>query len=112
MSSRGPLGITAALTALALLLVGLARQVMPWDKLCPDVICYWTAAELLVSRQSPYDVAAQTETQHRYGWDKAIDGFGHYDFLPYYYPPWLAFLWVPLLPLGYGAAKVGWFFLY
>ncbi len=64
--------------------------VAPWEKIDPDYICYWAAGKIVASGQSPYDEALQTEIQHERGWDKATDGLGHYDFLPYYYPPWFA----------------------
>jgi hypothetical protein len=99
------------LTAAAVLLAWAGWALMPWDKLFPDFICYWSAGELLASGRSPYDIALQTQLQQGHGWDKATDGLGIYDFLPYYYPPWFGLLWVPLLPLGYAAGKVAWFFL-
>jgi hypothetical protein len=106
-----PWGKVAALTMLAALLVVLGRAVLPWDKMFPDFICYWTAGKLLASGQSPYDADLQTRTQREYGWDKETTGRGTYDFLPFYYPPWFGLLWVPAVPLGFQAAKVAWFFL-
>jgi hypothetical protein len=76
----------------------------------PDFICYWTAGKLLASGQSPYDARLQALVQQEHGWDKAATGVGVYDFLPYYYPPWFGLLWVLLVPLGYSAARVAWFF--
>jgi hypothetical protein len=35
-------------------------------------------------------------------------GFGMWDFLPFNYPPWVELFAVPLLPLGYVAAKSAW----
>jgi hypothetical protein len=101
------LGFLAATT----ILVAIARPVIPWQKICPDFICFWTAGELLYAGESPYDVGEQTRVQHQYGWDKATNGAGRYDFMPYYYPPWLGLLCVPLLPLGYGTARLTWFVL-
>jgi len=99
------------LTVLALFLVWGGRQVMPWNKMFPDFISFWAAGKIIVLGQSPYDVTLQTNIQRAYGWDKATDGFGLYDFLPYYYPPWLGFLWVGVLPLGFEAGKLVSFFL-
>ncbi|TMQ29261.1 MAG: DUF2029 domain-containing protein [Planctomycetota bacterium] len=100
------------LTTLAALLLTLAgRTLLPWDQLFPDVICYWTAGKILAAGQNPYDAALQTEIQQDYGWDKATRGFGLFDYLPYYYPPWFGLLWVLLVPLGYAAAKTVWFFV-
>jgi hypothetical protein len=104
------LRLLLGLTLLSVLLVCAGRAVMPWDKLFPDYICYWTAGTILASGQSPYDVDLQTRTQKEYGWDRATTGFGKYDFLPFYYPPWFGFLWVLLVPLGFEAAKFTWFF--
>jgi hypothetical protein len=99
------------LTLLAAFLVWGGCRTLPWDRVFPDFICYWSAGEIVVSGASPYDVDLQTRTQQEYGWDKATDGFGVYDFLPFYYPPWFAWLWALFLPLGYTGAKVAWFFL-
>jgi hypothetical protein len=66
---------------------------------------------LIVSSHSPYDVHGQAEIQGALGWDRRADGLGIWDFLPYYYPPWLAILCVPLLGLGFEAARVGWLFI-
>lgn len=90
-------------------LVATVRIVLPPEKICPDFIAFWTAGELLRAGESPYDAAGQTRVQHQYGWDKTKDGAGLYDFMPYYYPPWLGLLCVPLLPLGYGTARITWF---
>src|SRR5262245_20322358 len=99
------------LTALAALLVGLTAEAMPWDKFFPDVICYWAAGKLLAHGQSPYAPSAPTAVQQAAGWDRAPSGLGTYDFLPFFYPPWFGFLWLPLAPFGLHAAKVAWFFL-
>jgi hypothetical protein len=84
--------------------------VLPWQSLFPDVICYYSAGEILASGQSPYDVQLQTVIQGSHGWDKQSSGLGIYDFLPYYYPPWLGLVWILVLPLGYTTAKLLWFF--
>jgi hypothetical protein len=76
-----------------------------------DFICYWTAGKLLAERESPYDADLQTRVQTEYGWDMQRDGLGKYPYLPFYYPPWFGFLFVPLLPLGYHGARTAWFFL-
>jgi hypothetical protein len=101
----------AFLTALALLLSSLGCYVLPEKVISVDFICYYSAARLLASGQSPYDLAGQTEVQQALGWERATSGFGVYDCLPYFYPPWFALACVPLLPLGYPAAKVVFFFL-
>jgi len=86
-------------------------MVAPWEKIDPDYICYWAAGKIVAAGQSPYDEALQAYFQHERGWDKATDGLGHYDFLPYYYPPWFAAGCALLVPLGYDGAKVAWFAL-
>jgi hypothetical protein len=97
------------LLAVTTVLVAIARPIVVWQKVGPDFLCFWTAGELLRAGESPYDVTGQTRVQHQYGWDKATDGAGRYDFMPYYYPPWLGLLCVPLLPLGYATARLTWF---
>jgi hypothetical protein len=108
------LRLLAWLAAFALLTVcftWFAHSVVPRDKLCPDYVCFWTAGKLLLAGQSPYSVELQTQVQHAYGWDRVKNGLGEFDFLPFYYPPWLAFLCAPLVPLGYHRAQVAWFVL-
>jgi hypothetical protein len=99
------------LTLVAVLFVGLGAVALPWETMAPDFICYWSAGAILASGQSPYDVQLQAEVQRAHGWEKQSSGLGVYDFLPYYYPPWFALLWIPLLPLGFKAAKLAWYFL-
>ena len=99
------------LTLASIVIVFLGVRVLPPEKGFTDVVCYWSAAKLLASGQSPYDIEEQTRVQRQFGWDKEGPGLGIYDFLPYYYPPWFGFLWVSFLPLGFTAAKVAWFFL-
>ncbi len=101
----------AGLTLLTAACVQGLLAIAPWEKIEPDFICYWAAGKLVASGQSPYDEALQTQIQHERGWDKATDGLGHYDFLPYYYPPWFAAGCALLVPLGYDGAKVAWFAL-
>jgi Glycosyltransferase family 87 len=79
--------------------------------LCPDFIQFWTAGKILAAGGDPYDVNLQAAIQKDLGWDKQENGLGIYDFLPYYYPPWLAILCTPLVPLGFFAARLVWFAL-
>jgi len=112
VSARQNNGATLAfLTALAIFFVWGGPQVMPWDRMFPDFISHWTAGEILASGQSPYSSELQTRVHQKYGFDKAANGLGIYDFLPFYYPPWFAFLWVLAVPLGFAGAKVAWFFI-
>jgi hypothetical protein len=101
----------AFLTALALLLTALAWYALPEQTISVDFVCYFSAAKILASGRSPYDAELQTAVQHALGWRQATSGFGVYDYLPYFYPPWFALALVPLLPLGYTAAKLVFFFL-
>src|SRR5262249_37787892 len=113
-ASRGLIRTAGNLLALTLLAVGISAVgccILPWQNVSPDFICYWTAAEMVASGHSPYDPELQARIQHDLGWDAAVHGLGFYRFLPYFYPPWLALLTVPLLPLGYAGARVAWFFL-
>jgi hypothetical protein len=73
-----------------------------------DFLCFWTAARLIVSGGNPYDPASQIAIQDPLGWDRQKMGFGLWDFLPFNYPPWVEVFALPLLPLGYVAAKSAW----
>jgi hypothetical protein len=85
--------------------------IAPWEKILPDYVCYWAAGKLVAEGHSPYDEALQARIQQGRGWDRAKDGLGKYEFLPYYYPPWFAAGCALLVPLGYDGAKAAWFFL-
>ena len=106
-----PVTWLAAITLVTTLCVWRLLEIAPSERLVPDFICYWSAAKIIASGHSPYDVALQTELQHHLGWDKATDGLGKFDFLPYYYPPWFAAACALLIPLGYQGAKFAWFFI-
>jgi hypothetical protein len=101
----------AFLTVLAVFLTALGCYALPQKIISVDFVCYFSAARLSASGKSPYDLAGQTAVQRELGWDRETSGFGVYDCLPYFYPPWFALACVPLLPLGYSAAKVVFFFL-
>jgi hypothetical protein len=92
-------------------LTGLARQGLGIEKVGADFLQFWTAGRLLASGRSPYDVDGQAQIHKELGWKRDVEGLGLYDFLPYYYPPWLGMVFVPLLPLGYNGAKLAWLFL-
>jgi hypothetical protein len=109
--STGRWRTPAFLTGLAILLTALGCYALPEKIISVDFVCYFSAAKLIASGQSPYDLANQTAVQRGLGWDRETNGFGVYDCLPYFYPPWFALACVPLLPLGYSAAKVVFFFL-
>jgi hypothetical protein len=89
------------------LLVWAIRENLP-KNLGSDFICFWTAGVLLGSGESPYDAASQMRVQAENGWDRNKEGIGIYEYMPYLYPPWFGFLFVPLVPLGYGTAKAFW----
>ncbi len=89
-------------------LVALTPSSMRSAKLCPDFIQFWTAATLITSGQDPYNPALQAAIHRNLGWSRETNGLGLYDFLPYYYPPWMGWLAIPLLPLGYPLAKWAW----
>jgi hypothetical protein len=84
---------------------------MPWERMFPDYITYWTAGKLVASGHSPYDVSLQAAIQRELGWERFDQGRGVLDFLPYYYPPWFALGCTLLLPLGFDGGKLAWFFL-
>jgi hypothetical protein len=100
-----------SITALAALLVLAGRMVMPWERMFPDYITYWTAGTLVARGQNPYDVEQQVGIQRALGWDRSVNGRGVLDFLPYYYPPWFALTCSLLVPLGFEGGKIAWFFL-
>ena len=92
----------------SMLLVTLLVAHLPQERIGCDFFSFWTAGELLASAQSPYDADHQARVQRRLGWDREVHGRGLYDFMPYYYPPWLGLAFTALVPLGYPAAKVAW----
>src|SRR5262249_30236310 len=100
-------GITAVTAAVVLA----GRAAMPWEKMFPDYITYWTAGKLVANGQTPYDVQSQIAIQRDLGWDRSAVGRATFDFLPYYYPPWFALACALFVPLGYEDGKVAWFFL-
>jgi hypothetical protein len=101
----------SAVTAVAIVITVLGRSSLQWDKMFPDFVCYWAAGKIVASGQDLYDFELQAHVQRAYGWDKTTTGLGIYDSLPYYYPPWMGFACVALVPMGFQAAKLFWFFL-
>jgi hypothetical protein len=102
----------AALTITTTLGVLIVRKLMPPQDVAPSYICFWAGGKLVASGQSPYDPVLQARIQQQYGWDKATDGMGFWDFLPYYYPPSLLTpVSALLVPLGYPTAKLTWFII-
>jgi Glycosyltransferase family 87 len=101
----------SGITLLTVICVRGLLVIAPWEKLVPDFICYWAAGRIVASGHNPYDETLQTRFQRECGWDKATDGLGKFDFLPYYYPPWFAAFCGLLIPLGYEGAKIAWFAL-
>lgn len=97
--------------ALTILFGTLLCHVLPSNRISVDFVCYFTAAKLLTSADNPYDPERQTEVQQTLGWDKDTAGFGTYDYLPYFYPPWFALACASLLPFGYPVGKLIFFFL-
>jgi hypothetical protein len=87
----------------------LLLAVMPWEKMFPDYITYWTAGRLVACGKSPYDVDAQIQLQRAHGWDRTTKGRGIFEFLPYYYPPWFALFCTVFVPLGFDGGKLAWF---
>ena len=100
-----------AFLALTAVLAGAARSVIPADNVGPDFIQFYAAGTLLASREDPYDPKLQAQVQRSLGWKKADEGLGLYDFMPYYYPPWLGLAAALLVPLGYPLAKMTWIVL-
>jgi hypothetical protein len=99
------------LTLVTVLLVCAAREAITSGTIGSDFLCFWAAGEIIASGKSPYDTQTQARVQQHYGWDKTRDGLGIYDFLPYYYPPWIGLVCVLLVPLGYTTARLVWFAL-
>jgi hypothetical protein len=95
----------AAITGLAVLVLS---YFLSTEKICPDFLQFWTAGQLVASGQSPYSAEDQARVQRQLGWDRDKQGLRSYDFLPFYYSPWLAFTCVIFLPLGYSTAKLAW----
>jgi hypothetical protein len=103
-----PLAWVLGFALVTALLVRGGLALIPAGKVCHDYICYWAAGTNLVSGRSPYNVEAQARIQHAFGWEKARDGLGIYEFLPFYYPPWFAMLCAAFHPLGYEGARIAW----
>jgi hypothetical protein len=98
-----------AMTTSAAVLAG--ARFVPTEKYGPDFVQFWTAGQLLASGHSPYNAEDQARVQRTIGWDKEKQGLGIYEFMPYYYPPWLGLACMAFLPLGYPTAKVAWLVL-
>jgi hypothetical protein len=107
---RRPFAWLAGLTVTAIVLVCIGRTALAWDEMFPDFVCYWASGRIVASGQDLYDSQLQAQVQQEYGWDKATKGLGLFDALPYFYPPWVGLACALLVPLGYEAAKVVWFF--
>ncbi len=108
---RGVRFLTAivAFVVLTALLVPLARATITWSQPSPGFICYWSAAKLLASGRSPYDLEGLKAIQTELGWDKVAEGLGFFDYLPNYYPPsLLSAVTVLLVPLGFTTARITW----
>jgi hypothetical protein len=75
-----------------------------------DYMAIHAAARLLASGENLYDVESLFRVQQPL---KATDPvlYGRTDFIPYYYPPWLALACVPLAALSFPVAKVSWVYL-
>jgi Glycosyltransferase family 87 len=101
----------ACISAASLALIPVGLPLIRSEQVGNDFLEFWTAGTLLFHGESPYQADGQARIQKELGWDREKNGLGIYDFLPYYYPPWLALAFVPLLPLGYGIAKPVWCFL-
>jgi alpha-1,2-mannosyltransferase len=100
--------VAAGVVLATVILTAAATRTIPPDNVCPDFIQFWTGASLLGWGQDPYEPALQAKMQKELGWDRNDQGLGMYDFLPYYYPPWLALLFLPFLALPYPLAKLTW----
>jgi hypothetical protein len=82
-SPTRPWAWLVGITLVAALVVLAGRAVMPWEKMFPDFLCYWTAGQLVAEGRSPYDPEGQVRIQREYGWDRDVGGRGVLDFLPY-----------------------------
>lgn len=109
--SRRWVAPVAAFVVSTVVLTAAAYRSIPPEKVAPDFIQFWTAASLLSQGKDPWDAGLQASVQAGLGWERETSGYGVYDFLPYYYPPWLGLAFVPFLPLGYGLAKLLWLVL-
>ncbi len=91
------------------LLVLLARCYLPSKAPGLEYTQFWAAGQLLAHGESPYDLALLAKTEKEYGWNKATDGFGYYDFMPHHYPPsLLSVVLAFLVPLGYPTFRMTW----
>ncbi len=94
----------------AALLLGVLLAALPLENIGGDFICFWSAGRLLGRGQDPYDGALQAALQRPLGWDAASSGIGLYEFMPYYYPPWLTLVCVPFGALPFTVGKGLWLY--
>ncbi len=73
-----------------------------------DFMQFWCAGKILASGRDPYNPQLQTQYSREQGWNRNIQGHGKFDFMPYYYPPWLGLACIGLLALGFESANVLW----
>lgn len=103
--------IYVAVTAVATWLVqtSLARDAA--NRTGGDFIQFWCAGDILLHGGNPYDYELQASHSRAVGWDRQTHGHGRFDFMPYYYPPWLGLCCVALVPLGFTFAHALWIVL-
>jgi hypothetical protein len=91
-------GLVALLSACYLLVLNLPTRVYE----AGDFLGYWTAANLLAHRQSPYDPEAMLALERQQGWqgDDPVYSWN---------PPWLHVLLIPLGVLPFRPAAALWF---
>ena len=91
-------GLVALLGACYLLMLNLPTRVYE----AGDFLGYWTAANLLAHRQSPYDPEAMLALERQQGWqgDDPVYSWN---------PPWLHVLLIPLGVLPFRPAAALWF---
>ena len=91
-------GLVALLGACYLLVLNLPTRVYE----AGDFLGYWTAANLLAHRQSPYDPEAMLALERQQGWqgDDPVYSWN---------PPWLHVLLIPLGVLPFRPAAALWF---
>lgn len=83
-----------------------------WSRsdVCPDFVCFWSAAKNLVEGKDPYNPLNELREQRDL--ESAMErSVIDKSYVPYYYPPWFGLLFTALLPFGFPAAKSLYFVL-
>jgi hypothetical protein len=86
----------------AWLLLGLVLAIIAYEQYGKDFRGYYSAAQVLVEGGNPYDYNEVVQVLQEVTGSQGNN--------PYYYPPWFAWIFVPLTPLPFATARGVWMF--